>query len=69
MEFQIIWDRENTSEWNDYLEEVRLVYQQYHRRWLENRVYTCLAASLVYYSIFPFFLYISSESDDVSANI
>ena len=43
-----MWDREGSSEWEDYLDdEVRLVYQKYHRRWLERRVYVALAASLV----------------------
>ena len=42
-----MWDREGSSEWEDYLDEVRLVYQKYHCRWLERRVYVALAASLV----------------------
>ena len=42
-----MWDREGSSEWEDYLDEVRLAYQKYHRRWLERRVYVALAASLV----------------------
>ena len=42
-----MWDREQSSEWEDYLEEVRLVYQKYHRRWLERRVYVAFALSIV----------------------
>ena len=40
-------ERAHQAEWEDYLDEVRLVYQKYHRRWLERRVYVALAASLV----------------------
>ena len=46
VELSIIWDRENSPEWADYLEEVRRVYQKYHRRWLKNRIYAVSAASL-----------------------
>ena len=39
-------DRDNSPEWEDYLAEVALVYQRYHRRYLENRVYTAALQQL-----------------------
>ena len=47
LEFQIIWDREGTSEWNDYLDEVATVYRKYHLRWLQNRVWAACVARLM----------------------
>ena len=41
-----MWDRDNSSEWNDYLEEARLMYQKYQKRWLKNRVWAAFAPSL-----------------------
>ena len=46
LEFINMWDRDNSPEWEDYLAEVALVYQRYHRRHLENRVYTAALQQL-----------------------